>query len=101
MAARRLLLFRPSGAQHANGKDVGNVCGILQVMAFGNGRKGKFQAQGMEKVFGIKANLLSRQFDSDVWEEFIRNRQDGGSVAQTFQNMGIAVQERNHSVWIQ
>lgn len=45
----------------------------------------------LEKVFGIKANLLSRQFDSDVWEEFIRNRQDGGSVAQTFQNMGIAV----------
>lgn len=45
----------------------------------------------LEKVFGIQANLLSRQFDPDVWEEFIRNKTAGTSIAQTFKNLGTDI----------
>ncbi len=46
----------------------------------------------LEKVFNIQANLLSRNFDSDVWNEFIRNKKEGISIAQSFNNMGFNVQ---------
>lgn len=46
----------------------------------------------LEKVFGIQANLLSRHFDSDVWDEFIRNKQKGISIAQSFKNLGFDIQ---------
>lgn len=42
----------------------------------------------LEKVFGIQANLLSRHFDSDVWAEFIKNKKNGFSIAQSFKNLG-------------
>lgn len=43
----------------------------------------------LEKVFGVKPNLLSNYFDRDVWEEMIRLKRQGISVPQTFLNMGI------------
>jgi len=46
----------------------------------------------LEKVFGIRANLLSRQFDSDVWEELLNNKRNGISIAQSFLNMDVDIQ---------
>ena len=46
----------------------------------------------LEKVFGIQANLLSRHFDDDIWQEFIRNKQNGISIAQSFADCGFHVQ---------
>lgn len=43
----------------------------------------------LERVFGIKANLLSNYFDADVWEEIIRLKKEGISLPQTFLNMGV------------
>lgn len=46
----------------------------------------------LEKVFGIQANLLSKNFDEDVWSEFIKNKQNGISIPQSFKNLGFNVQ---------
>lgn len=46
----------------------------------------------LEKVFGIQANLLSKNFDEDVWAEFIKNKKNGISVPQTFKNLGFDIQ---------
>ena len=46
----------------------------------------------LEKVFGIQANLLSKNFDSDVWNELIKNKKEGISIAQSFKNLGFNVQ---------
>ena len=45
-----------------------------------------------EKVFGIQANLLSRYFDADVWQELIRNRKNGISLAQSFADMDLPIE---------
>ncbi len=45
----------------------------------------------LEKVFGIQANLLSRQFDEDVWQELIKNKKNGISIPQSFLNMGTNI----------
>lgn len=45
----------------------------------------------LDKVFGIKANLLSNYFDKDVWEEIIRLKKEGISLPQSFLNMGIPI----------
>ena len=45
----------------------------------------------LEKVFGIKANLLSQYFDEDVWEEVITRKKNGISLPQTFLDMGIPI----------
>lgn len=46
----------------------------------------------LEKVFGIQANLLSRHFDDDVWQELISNKQKGISIAQSFANLGFSIE---------
>lgn len=46
----------------------------------------------LDKVFGIKANLLSKSFDEDVWEEFIKNKKNGISIPQSFKNLGVDIQ---------
>ena len=43
----------------------------------------------LEKVFGIRPNLLSRHFDDDIWQEFIRNKENGISIAQSFMDLGF------------
>ena len=45
----------------------------------------------LEKVFGLKPNLLSNAFDSDVWDVFISNKRNGISVPQTFKNLGFDI----------
>lgn len=46
----------------------------------------------LEKVFGIQANLLSRYFEQDVWEELIKNKKNGLSIAQSFKTLGFDIQ---------
>lgn len=46
----------------------------------------------LEKVFGLKLNLLSRTFDADVWTEFIEKKRKGISVPQSFKNLGFNIQ---------
>lgn len=46
----------------------------------------------LEKAFGIHANLLSQSFDSDVWEELLRNKKNGISVPQSFRDLGFPMQ---------
>lgn len=43
----------------------------------------------LEKIWGIKANLLSGYFDADVWEEIVRLRKEGTSLPQIFLDMGL------------
>ncbi|MBQ8526957.1 MAG: alpha-1,2-fucosyltransferase [Lachnospiraceae bacterium] len=45
----------------------------------------------LEKVFGLKPNLLSRYFSPDAWNHFIENRKNGIGTAQTMLNMGIDI----------
>lgn len=45
----------------------------------------------LEKVFGLKLNLLSQSFDSEVWEEFLENKKQGISVPQSFKNLGFDI----------
>lgn len=46
----------------------------------------------LEKVFGIRPNLLSRHFDDDIWQEFIRNKENGISIAQSFMDLGFSIE---------
>lgn len=46
----------------------------------------------LQKVFGLKLNLLSQTFDTDVWNEFIKNKRNGISVPQSFKNLGFNMQ---------
>lgn len=43
----------------------------------------------LERVFGLKPNLLSNYFDRDVWEEIIRLERAGIGLPQTILNMGL------------
>lgn len=45
----------------------------------------------LDKVFGLKPNLLSQQFDSDVWNAFIENRKNNIGTAQTMLNLGFPI----------
>lgn len=45
----------------------------------------------LEKVFGIKANLLSNYFDPDVWKEIIARKKEGVSLPQTILDMGMPI----------
>lgn len=45
----------------------------------------------LEKVFGLKPNLLSNYFDQDVWGEIISLKKKGSSVPQAFLDMGIPI----------
>lgn len=42
----------------------------------------------LERVFNIKANLLSKAFDEDVWDEFIKNKKNGISIPETLNACG-------------
>lgn len=43
----------------------------------------------LEKVFGLRLNLLSRNFDAETWAQFIENKRKGISVPQSFKNLGF------------
>lgn len=43
----------------------------------------------LEKVFGLKLNLLSRSLDEDVWQELLANKRRGISIPQSFKDLGF------------
>jgi len=43
----------------------------------------------LEKIWGIKANLLSNYFDPDVWTEILRLEREGVTLPQVFLDMGL------------
>ena len=43
----------------------------------------------IEKIFGIRLNLLSRQFSEDVWQEMMRNWEQGRGIPQQLKENGI------------
>lgn len=45
----------------------------------------------LEKVFGLKPRLLSQYFDADIWEELLKNKQNGCSIPQSFKDLGFAI----------
>ena len=45
----------------------------------------------IERIFGVKCNLLSRFFDNDVWIEKINKKQEGISIPQQLLNAGIDI----------
>lgn len=49
-----------------------------------------FNGYELEKIWGIRPNLLSGYFDKDVWEEIIRRRkEEETSLPTVFSNMGM------------
>lgn len=52
---------------------------------FGNDHNG----YELERVFGLKPNLLSRCFDEDVWQEILRLLEGGRQIWDIFADMGI------------
>lgn len=46
----------------------------------------------LERIFGLKPNLLSQQFDQNAWNVFIDNRKKGIGTAQTMLEMGFPIE---------
>lgn len=44
----------------------------------------------LEKIFGIKANLLSTQFDTDTWQYILKQVERGMCLPQIFLDVGLA-----------
>lgn len=45
----------------------------------------------LEKVFGLKLNLLSEYFDESTWQEIVRRKKAGASTAQILSDMGMPI----------
>lgn len=45
----------------------------------------------LERIFGVKPNLLSSQFDNAAWDSIIKTRKEGKSVAEFFRVAGMPV----------
>ena len=45
----------------------------------------------LEKIFNVRLNKLSNFFSSDVWEEMIRQKQNGISIPQQLQDNGLNI----------
>lgn len=45
----------------------------------------------LEKVFNLKPNLLSQYFDPDIWDQLIKEKRNGGSIPQSFKNLGFNI----------
>ena len=46
----------------------------------------------LEKIFGIRANLLSKYFEPDLWEFLIQNKMNGISIPQSLKNLKFEIQ---------
>lgn len=46
----------------------------------------------LEKVFGLRPNLLSSQFEPQAWDFFIENRKKGIGTAQTMLQLGLPIE---------
>ena len=51
----------------------------------------------LDKVFGLHLNLLSQNFDTETWTQFIENKKKGISVPQSFKNLGF---ESDEPTWV-
>ena len=67
----------------------GDICYIDDSAFWGN----NIEHNGfeIEKVFNIKCNLLSDFFDTDVWLEMLKRKQEGISIPQQLLNVGIDI----------
>lgn len=45
----------------------------------------------LDKVFGLKLNLLSHYFEAGVWDKIVRNRKKGIILPQTLLDMGMPI----------
>lgn len=45
----------------------------------------------LEKIFGVKLNLLSRYFSEEVWNEMVKNKLNGVSIPQQLLNNGMDI----------
>lgn len=45
----------------------------------------------LERVFGLKPNLLSQYFDADIWHQLIENKKNGCSIPQSFKELGFDI----------
>ena len=45
----------------------------------------------LEKVFGLKLNLLSGYYEKDVWDKIVQNRMKGIILPQTLSDMGMPI----------
>lgn len=54
--------------------------------------KNEHNGYELEKLFGVKPNLLSSFIDPSGWNFFIENRKKGVGTAQTMQSMGIPIE---------
>lgn len=45
----------------------------------------------LERVFHLKPNLLSRYFDPEIWNQLLTEKQNGGSIPQSFKNLGFDI----------
>lgn len=45
----------------------------------------------LERVFNLKPNLLSQYFDADIWNQLIEEKRNGGSIPQSFKNLGFQI----------
>lgn len=55
------------------------------------GSRTPYDGYELEKLFGIKLNLLSNCFSQDVWEEMLRLRDQGISIPQQLLDNGITL----------
>ena len=54
--------------------------------------KNEHNGYELEKIFGVKPNMLSSFIEPAGWEFFIENRKKGVGTAQTMQSMGIPIE---------
>lgn len=45
----------------------------------------------LENVFHLKPNLLSQYFDPDIWNQLVEEKRNGGSIPQSFKNLGFDI----------
>ncbi|MEY8266566.1 alpha-1,2-fucosyltransferase [Lachnospiraceae bacterium 64-25] len=45
----------------------------------------------LEHIFRLKPNLLSQYFDSDIWNQLLEEKRNGGSIPQSFKNLGFDI----------
>lgn len=45
----------------------------------------------LERIFHVKPNLLSGYFDSDIWNQLLKEKECGGSIPQSFMNLGFDI----------
>ena len=66
----------------------GETC-FVDDSAFCLGNHVEHNGYELEKIFGIKLNLLSEYFSEEVWQEMMKNRLNGVSIPQQMLDNGI------------